>query len=310
MKKAIGAAVFYARFALPFSRIGFRRRVGGAGLDADFSGQRWVVSGATGGIGRAIALGAAARGATVLALGRDLRKLEALAAQATGAGRIQPVPVDLSLMRDVARTAGEIAMAGKVDVLVHNVGVMLHAFGQTAEGLETSFATNLLGHWVLDQGLRRGGALGEGSAIISMSSGGMYGAALDLDALQATDAHHHDGFTAYSQHKRAQVELTHYWNTRGEGHPRAWVMHPGWVDTDGVRSSLPGFRKLFAAVLRGAEEGADTALWLAATRPDTGEGIWLDRQRDGEHAFGFTRKGAGAAALVERLEAAAARALP
>jgi len=306
MKKALGAAVFYARFALPFSRIGFRRRVGAGGLDADFSGQRWVVSGATGGIGRAIALGAAARGATVLALGRDARKLAALAAEATGAGVIQPLPVDLSLMRDVARAAREIAADGPVHVLVHNVGVMHHAFRRTSEGLEQSFATNLLGHWVLDQGLRRGGALTANSAIISMSSGGMYGAALDLDALQAGDAAHHDGFTAYAQHKRAQVALTHHWNAMGEGQPRAWVMHPGWVDTDGVRSSLPGFRKLFRTVLRNADEGADTALWLAATRPDTGEGIWLDRHRDTEHAFGFTRGGATAQALAVYLEKMAA----
>ena len=304
MKKTIGAAIFYARFALPFSRIGFRRRVGEAGLDADFSGQRWVVSGATGGIGRAIALGAAARGATVLALGRDVRKLNALVAEATGAGRIQAVPVDLSLMREVARTAGEIAIGGPVDVLVHNVGVMCHEFIRTAEGLERGFATNLLGHWVLDQGLRRGGALTAGSAIISMSSGGMYGAALDIKALQATDAASHDGFTAYAQHKRAQVELTHHWNRLGPGQPRAWVMHPGWVDTDGVRSALPGFRNVFKPVLRTADDGADTALWLAATRPDTGEGIWLDRHRDNEHAFGFTRDGATAPQLVAYLEAA------
>lgn len=307
MKKAIGAAVFYARFAVPFSRIGFRRRVGEAGLDADFSGQRWVVSGATGGIGRAIALGAAARGATVLALGRDGRKLDALASEATGSGRIQPVTVDLSLMRDVARAAGEIAIAGTVDVLVHNVGVMCHEFRQTAEGVELGFATNLLGHWVLDQGLRRGGALTAGSAIVSMSSGGMYGAALDLDALQARDAATHDGFTAYAQHKRAQVELTHYWNSLGPDQPRAWVMHPGWVDTDGVRSALPGFRKVFRSVLRTADDGADTALWLAATLPDTGEGIWLDRHRDSEHAFGFTRGGASAESLVAALTKAAAR---
>ena len=304
MKKAIGAAIFYARFAMPFSRIGFRRRVGEAGLQADFSGQRWVVSGATGGIGRAIALGAAARGATVLALGRDVRKLNALVAEATGAGRIQAVPVDLSLMREVARTAGEIAIGGPVDVLVHNVGVMCHEFIRTAEGLERGFATNLLGHWVLDQGLRRGGALTAGSAIISMSSGGMYGAALDIKALQATDAASHDGFTAYAQHKRAQVELTHHWNRLGPGQPRAWVMHPGWVDTDGVRSALPGFRKVFKSVLRTADDGADTTLWLAATRPDTGEGIWLDRHRDSEHAFGFTRDGASADDLLAYLEGA------
>lgn len=307
MKKAIGAAIFYARFAIPFSRIGFRRRVGNGGLDAHFEGQRWVVSGATGGIGRAIALGAAAHGATVLALGRDVRKFDALASEAAGPGRIQPVPVDLSLMREVARVAGEIAIAGPVDVLVHNVGVMCHDYRQTAEGLELGFATNLLGHWVLDQGLRRGGALHEGSAIISMSSGGMYGAALDLRALQAEDAARHDGFTAYAQHKRAQVELTHHWNRLGPGQPRAWAMHPGWVDTDGVRSALPGFRKVFKSVLRTADDGADTALWLAATRPDTGEGIWLDRHRDGEHTFGFTRDGASHEALVALLQSESSR---
>ena len=298
MKKAIGAAVFYARFALPFSRIGFRRRVGDAGLDADFSGQRWVVSGATGGIGRAIALGAVARGATVLALGRDARKLDALMGEATGAGTVQPVAVDLSLMRDVSGAARAIAAAGRVDVLVHNVGVMQHAFHRTEEGFEQSFATNLLGHWVLDAGLRAGGALTADSAIVSMSSGGMYGAALDLDALQAPDAARHDGFSAYAQHKRAQVELTHYWNSLGPGQPRAWVMHPGWVDTLGVRDSLPGFRKVFKPVLRTAADGADTALWLAATRPEIGEGIWLDRHRDAEHAFGFTRGGVGAGPLA------------
>lgn len=307
MKKLIGALVFYARFAVPFSRIGFRRRVR-APLAADFSGQRWVVTGATGGIGRAIALGAAARGATVLALARDGRKLDALVAEAAGSGRIHAVQVDLSLMADLRRVAGDIAAQGRVDVLVHNVGVMLHEFARTAEGAERSFATNLLGHWVLDAALREAGALDARSAIISMSSGGMYGAALALDQLEAAHAATHDGFLAYAQHKRAQVELTHHWNTLGADAPKAYVMHPGWVDTDGVRSSLPGFRKVFGRVLRNAEEGADTALWLAAVRPPVGEGIWLDRQRDPEHAFGFTREGAKAEALAGWLAERAARA--
>lgn len=306
MKKLIGALIFYARFAVPFSRIGHRRRVR-APLDADFGGQRWVVTGATGGIGRAIALGAAARGATVLALARDGRKLDALVAGAKGPGRIEAVQVDLSLAAELRRVAAAIAASGRVDVLVHNVGVMLHEFGRTEEGVERSFATNLLGHWVLDAALRREGALDARSAIISMSSGGMYGAALSLDELEAPDAGRHDGFLAYAQHKRAQVELTHYWNSLGPDAPKAWVMHPGWVDTDGVRSSLPGFRKVFRRVLRSADEGADTALWLAATRPPVAEGIWLDRQRDPEHAFGSTRSGADARALADWLAERAGR---
>lgn len=307
MKKLLGALVFYARFAAPFSRIGHRRRVR-ATLAANFGGQRWVVTGATGGIGRAIALGAAARGARVLALARDEAKLYALVRDAKGPGRIEPVQVDLSSMRDLRRAASAIAAAGHVDVLVHNVGVMLHDFGRTDEGAERSFATNLLGHWVLDRTLREGGALDARSAIISMSSGGMYGAALSLGQLEAGDAAGHDGFLAYAQHKRAQVELTRYWNALGPDAPKAWVMHPGWVDTDGVRSTLPGFRKAFGRILRNADEGADTALWLAAVRPPVGEGIWLDRQRDPEHAFGFTREGAGSEALAAWLAERAARA--
>ena len=301
MKNAIGAAIFYARFARPFSRLGFQRRVGDAPLDADFRGQRWVVTGATGGIGKAIALGAAARGATVLALARDGGKLADLVMASTGAGRIVPVAVDLSRMQDIRRAAAGIAREGAVDVLVHNVGVMCHDFARTVEGLERGVATNLVGHWTLDRALRDGGAMTSKTGIISMSSGGMYSAALDLQALEAADAARHNGFVAYAQHKRAQVELTRYWNSLGPDAPRAWVMHPGWVDTDGVRTALPGFRKLFRRVLRSADEGADTALWLAATRPPVGEGIWLDRHRDDEHAFGFTRKGADYAALVEWL---------
>ena len=82
-------------------------------------------------------------------------------------------------------------------------------------------------------------------------------------------------------------------------------MHPGWVDSEGVRSALPGFRAAFGRWLRRADEGADTALWLAAHRPprDLADGVWLDRRRDPEHAFGFTRGGADPAALVDFLRA-------
>jgi hypothetical protein len=89
-------------------------------------------------------------------------------------------------------------------------------------------------------------------------------------------------------------------------------MHPGWADTDGVRTSLPWFRATLKARLRSTEQGADTALWLGTTRPaiHADGGIWLDRVRDGEHEFGFTRGGADAGALRDFLRdraAAAAR---
>jgi hypothetical protein len=82
-------------------------------------------------------------------------------------------------------------------------------------------------------------------------------------------------------------------------------MHPGWVDTEGVKTSLPGFRRLFRPILRTPEQGADTALWLAATRPPaSGEGIWLDRELRPEHVNDSTRTDAARRReLVGRLEA-------
>ena len=302
MLKTLASLVFYARFLGPFSTFGHRRRLAARpAAPFDFRGQRWCVTGASGGIGRAIVLGALHGGAEVHALARDAAKLEALRRDAgEGARRLHAVPLDLSR---VAAAEAWAAHAPRFDVLVHNVGVMLHAHTLTSEGVETSFATNLLVPFAMTSALREAGALDAGSLIISMSSGGAYGAKLDLDALEARDAAHHDGFMAYAQHKRAQVELTRWWNALGVSAPRAYAMHPGWVDTDGVRSALPQFRRVLGRWLRNAEEGADTALWLAATRPPPASdgGLWLDRRLDTEHAFGFTRGGASAAALVDAL---------
>jgi NAD(P)-dependent dehydrogenase (short-subunit alcohol dehydrogenase family) len=228
MLKTLAALVFYARFAVPFSTVGHRRRLAAQPAPPfDFRGQRWWVTGATGGIGRAIALGALAGGAEVWALARDNAKLVAL---------------------------------------------------------------------------RASGALDSRSLLLSMSSGGAYGAKLDVESLESRDAATHDGFMAYAQHKRAQIELTRWWNAQADA-PRALVMHPGWVDTDGVRSSLPGFRRVMRSVLRTPAQGADTALWLAATRPAPASdgGLWLDRHRDPEHAFAMTRGGDDANALVHAL---------
>ena len=67
-----------------------------------------------------------------------------------------------------------------------------------------------------------------------------------------------------------------------------------------MRSSLPGFRRALRRFLRDTAQGADTVLWLAATRPKPHPegGLWLDRHRDTEHAFAMTRGGASAEALV------------
>ena len=77
-------------------------------------------------------------------------------------------------------------------------------------------------------------------------------------------------------------------------------MHPGWVATPGIESSLPSFNRLMRPILRTAEEGADTAVWLAAA-PDSqlARGrFWLDRHPRGEHRVPWTHAPPGEAARL------------
>lgn len=298
MSHALASLFFYTRFFHSFSRLGVWRCQRGDPAPAEaFSGQRWLVTGATGGIGRAIALGAATRGAQVLALGRDRQRLDALVAAAP-AGRIQALRCDLSSIADGCKAVQ--SLSAPVDVWVNNIGVMLHDFSRTAEGVETSFATNVLVPFAMTERALERGLISPDGLLLAMSSGGLYGACAELAALEAAEADAHDGFIAYAQHKRAQALLCEHWNQRPRS-PAAHVMHPGWVDTEGVRSALPGFRRVLGRLLRSAKEGADIALWLAAQRPPAQAAIWHDRAAHSLHAFSLTRGGVGAEQLVSHL---------
>lgn len=290
LKKILG---FYGRFLVSFSAIGYRARaLTWRRLRADFTGRTWVVTGATGGIGRAIVEGAASRGATVIALARSPTKLEALARSAPGPGRVVPLAVDLALVADTRRAAAELIARGTpIDVLVNNVGVLLDDLSVTAEGFETSYATNLLTHWVLTEALLESAALAPDATVIEMASGGMYNAPLTLDYMGMKDPKKYSGVYAYAVHKRGQAELVKYWHERhGARGLRFFVMHPGWADTEGVRTALPNFRRILKSVLRDSAQGADTALWLAATRPagHGPEAFWFDRAPRPAHAYPHT----------------------
>lgn len=285
---------FYLRFLPSFTRLGFiARGLPWCTVAADFRGQTWLVTGASGGIGREIALEAARRGAGVLAVARSAARLhEVIEARADGDGAITAEVVDLALRRETAALVDRLAARGQcIDVLVNNVGVLLDDFSLTAEGLETSLATNLVNHFLLTGRLVEKGLLAEQAVVIDMSSGGMYNAPLRVGAMRM-DERNYNGVAAYGLHKRAQVALSAWWRAQQAGSGRHfYVMHPGWADTAGVRTSLPRFRRLLHPVLRTARDGADTAIWLVATRPAQAgeEGVWFDRALRPAHVFPETR---------------------
>lgn len=281
---------FYGRFTLSFTAIGFFfRSLLWPRFSPDFRGQIWLVTGASGGLGKAIVAQAAAAGATVLAVARSSAKLDALV-KAYGAG-VAPMTADLSLQRDTQRLVEDIVRSGrKIDVLVNNVGSLLNDFSLTSEGRETSFATNILNHFLLTERLIKSSVLKNNSVVINMSSGGMYNAPLMIAKMNVTDPKRYAGVFAYAVHKRGQAELTKYWSTTyGPRGMKFYVMHPGWADTEGVERSLPRFHKVLNLILRDGRQGTETAIWLAATRPD-GEpgGFWFDRKIRPSHVYPAT----------------------
>ncbi len=282
-----------------YSRAGFAlRRRGWPDNDPRpdaLRGKTFLVTGANSGIGKAITEASAALGASVLMTVRDPARGEAASAQIRATLPDADVRVEIC---DVANLAAVRAFAAeltdrrqRVDVLIHNAGVLPAARTETDEGHEVTLATHVLGPVLLTERLTPILSTSPDPRVIIMSSGGMY-----TQTLHAEDPEYrhgrYRGATAYARTKRMQVALTpilaRRWAAR---HIAVYCMHPGWVDTPGVATSLPGFHRLTGPVLRHPDEGADTAVWLAATTPAPPSGrFWHDRQPRPEHYLPTTRE--------------------
>lgn len=255
-----------------------------------------LVTGATSGIGLAAAEGFARLGATVwLVVRSEARGEQARAAIAERSGDhdVHVGLCDLSDLDSVRQFAGRFAVqAERLDVLVNNAGVLTEERGVSADGIELTFATNVLGPFLLTNLLL---PLLERSAparIINVSSGGMYTQGIRVDDLQSARGEF-DGATAYARTKRAQVILTEMWGRRLGGRGvLVHAMHPGWADTPGVKTSLPRFYRLTRPLLRTPEQGADTIVWLgAADEPGRCTGLfWHDRRPRPTHLLPWTRE--------------------
>ncbi|NUR17123.1 MAG: SDR family NAD(P)-dependent oxidoreductase [Dermatophilaceae bacterium] len=248
-------------------------------------GRHVLVTGASGGLGLATARGLARLGATVHLTGRDAGRLEAARASLLDQEPLAEVVVHVADVSDLAGTRqfarDFMADVPRLHAVVHNAGVMPPRRTTTPEGHELALATHVLGPHVLTRALRP--ALADGRVVV-VTSGGAYGQRLDAADPEYARGEY-SGVTAYARTKRMQLVLTELWagDLAAEG-IRVHSMHPGWAATPGVTESLPRFAALTGPLLRDADSGADTAVWLVATSDPIGTGgFWHDRRRRATH---------------------------
>lgn len=297
---------------LGYSRLGprLRRRWWPADPPPDaMVGKRVLVTGATSGIGESIALEFATLGATVHLLGRDEQKTRRSADRVRGAVPDAVVVEELCDVSDLeAVRAWTADLSGRIPSLhaiVHNAGVMPDERQESAQGHEITLAAHVLGPHLMTERLLPLLQAASEATVVFMSSGGMYAADLRADDIQYLE----DGYTgtkAYARTKRMQVVLAKAWADMLDGSDiRVESMHPGWVKTPGVAESMPTFNKVAEPLLRTPADGADTAVWLVATRPDSEPShFWHDRAQR-PTTFGWQRDedAAKVASLLEQISA-------
>lgn len=255
-------------------------------------GKRVLISGATAGIGLAMARSFAELGATVHLLGRNADKVDKSCAgireSVAGAHVIAEV-CDVSDLDAVREWTADFAnRVPALNGLVHNAGLMPKERTLTRQGHEVQLATHVLGPHLMTERLLPLLRAAGGASVVWVSSGGMYGSPLVVDDLEFRRGY--NGVRAYARTKKMQVVLADSWARRLAGTDiRVESMHPGWVDTPGVAEYLPRFRAVTRPLLRDVADGADTAVWLVATRPESKPGhFWHDRSQR-PTTFGWQR---------------------
>jgi retinol dehydrogenase-14 len=235
-------------------------------------GKTVLVTGGTGGIGRATAEGLARLGARVGIVGRDLQRARSVAADlaaASGNPAIDAYAADMSAQAEVRRLASHVLTAcPQLDVLVNNVGGFWATRHETVDGLEHTFAVNHLAPFLLTELLLDRLKASAPARIVTVSSGAQAMGRIDFDDLQAERSY--AGSRAYNQSKLANVMFTYELARRIEGSGvTATVLHPGVVRTAfGAEDPAPWHRVLLPLVrpfLRSPRRGAATSIYLASS---------------------------------------------
>ena len=204
-----------------------------------------VVTGATSGLGRAAAEALGSRGYRVILVGRDAeRGNEAVAAIRAAGGRAELVLGDLFTVAGTQEIAADIlARTTGVDLLVNNAGGAFSRDAKTPDGLERTFALNVLAPFVLTEALI-GALAARRGRVVNVVTAVPQKAKTTIDAIAGSKAH--AGLQSYIRNKLALVTLTidlqRRYGARGVSFAS---LHPGVIPGTRFGSDSPGlFMKL------------------------------------------------------------------
>lgn len=241
--------------------------------DTPMTGRTVVVTGGSGGIGKATAARLAQMGATVALTGRDLARTQDAAHEirtATGA-QVHAFTAELSAQAQVRRLAAELLHTlTRIDVLVNNAGGYWNTRHVTIDGLERTFAINHLAPFLLTSLLLDRLKESDDGRVVTVSSNAQALGRIDFNDLQGE--RDYSGARSYNQSKLANILFTHELARRLTGTAvTANALHPGVVRTSFGAEDPGRAQRLFVPLarpfMRTPAEGASTSVLLASS-PD------------------------------------------
>ena len=236
------------------------------------AGKVALITGGTGGIGKATAIGLATMGARVGITGRDLARAEQAASDIRAASAnpaVDAFAADLTSQAEVHRLAvGILDAYPRLDVLVNNVGGFWAHRHATADGLERTFALNHLASFLLTNLLLGRLKASAPARVVTVSSGAQSMGRIDFDDLQG--ARNYSGQRAYNQSKLANIMFTNELAHRLDGTGvTANSLHPGVVRTNFGAEDQAWFFTVISRVVRPLlktpAKGAQTSIYLASS---------------------------------------------
>lgn len=256
------------------------------------TGKRVIITGPTSGIGKEIAAQLAQLGAELVLACRDSARGEQTAseiARRTGAKNCSVMTIDISSRQSICEFARQFRKRySRLDVLINNAGLNRAQRQMSVDGVELTFATNVLGYHLLTRELVDVLRASVPARIVNVAS--TFATDLDLDDLQF-EKRAYEGRKAYAQSKACDRMLTWAWARRLEGSGvTVNAMVPGLVQTGLYRDASLGVRLILRVVGmfrgRSVAQGADTAVWLASSSEANGlSGRFFEQRKEMECEF-------------------------